>query len=101
MTHYHVVSGQSGCLPYLNETLSTKREAERRARELAREYKDEGEEVQGNDRTGYRWGVDGINYLHVEACADPSLCEEQEAQERENSIDHFYNRYVAEREANG
>ena len=54
VAHYHVLMGQPGCLPDVNETYPTKREAQDGAMFWARMCRDGGEILDGNKRDGYR-----------------------------------------------
>lgn len=83
--HYHVIAGLAGgYLPNTNDVFTTKRDATRYALDLIERYRDDGERVVGNARTGY-WAaresaaVPGAFWDYVEVslpCSD--ACESEE-----------------------
>ena len=68
MRHYHVMAATVGCMPDTNEVFTNRRDAERYAVELARDYRECGYTVAGSARWGY--AIEPINYIAVEPCND-------------------------------
>jgi len=67
--HFHVLVGLCGLyMPDRNEIFETRRDAQTHAREVAQEFRDEGERVSGTARDGY---TVGDNYcIEITPCDD-------------------------------
>jgi hypothetical protein len=68
--HYHVLVGLCGLyMPSSNYVVETRKQAENTARELAAQYRDEGDRVTGSPRRGYRVGQSEC--IEITGCDDP------------------------------
>ena len=68
--HFHVLVGLCGLfMPNENRVLATHSEAEKAAREIADEYRDQGEEVTGSAKSGY-FTVGANQCIEISECTE-------------------------------
>jgi hypothetical protein len=68
--HFHVLVGLCGLyMPNENLVYQTRKEAEAGAREIAEQFRDDGERVTGSARAGYLVG--NSECIEVTGCDDP------------------------------